>query len=221
MRARDNPFAVHRILEFRYQWSESQWATALQRLEQMGFHGAIVGPHGSGKTTLMDDLGQRLRDAGKLTWFCQLHTGERRLPIAVWKQLVALPTSTFLLLDGAEQLSYWRWRELVKFIRKSKRPFVVTLHRVGRWPTWFESRADIAILDEMVHEFLPSPPPNVSAINRHLFSKHNGNIREALREWYDLMSENSSNQNSSRFANHRESVSFAERKATIRKPLDV
>jgi hypothetical protein len=51
MRARDNPFAVRRVLKLRYRLSESGWDELLARLERLDHRAAIVGAEGSGKTT--------------------------------------------------------------------------------------------------------------------------------------------------------------------------
>lgn len=54
--ARDNPFAVHRVLAQRYRFDAAAWGNFLARLEKLGWRGALVGPQGSGKTTLLEDL---------------------------------------------------------------------------------------------------------------------------------------------------------------------
>jgi GTPase SAR1 family protein len=187
MRAKENPFAVHRVSQFRYQWSEAKWCSAIMQLESISYQGAIVGPHGCGKTTLLEDLIDRLRSRGQQTFFFQLHTGERRLPLAVESQFTNLPPKTIALLDGAEQLSSWRWRQLANYFRRSGRPFIVTLHQAGRWPIWFQCKSDLAILNQMVDELLQGAVADCDETNRHLYAKHQGNIRDALREWYDLM----------------------------------
>ena len=64
MRARDNPYAAHRVLKVRYRLTESQWQELLARLDELGYRAAIVGPQGSGKTTLLEDLAERLSARG-------------------------------------------------------------------------------------------------------------------------------------------------------------
>jgi hypothetical protein len=164
-----------------------KWISAIRQLGSISFQGAIVGPHGCGKTTLMEDLIKRLEGQGHRTCFYRLHTGERRLPLAVAAKFHALPKTTIALLDGAEQLSSWRWRQLSNDFFRTARPLIVTLHQTGRWPVWVQCKSDIAILDQMVDELLQGSVPGWQTINRQLFARHNGNIRDALREWYDLM----------------------------------
>jgi ABC-type lipoprotein export system ATPase subunit len=56
LRAKDNPFAVDRIGQIRYEPAAESWENLLVRLAAMDYRGAIVGPCGSGKTTLCEDL---------------------------------------------------------------------------------------------------------------------------------------------------------------------
>lgn len=189
MRARDNPFAVHRVLAYRYRWTEADWTCRMERLVDMQFQAAIVGPHGSGKTTLLEDLIDRLRTDGRHCWSKRLHTGDRRMPTRVLDQIFALPAETLVLLDGAEQLGTTHWRRLARFFRRTARPLIVTLHAPGRWPTWVTTRQDIPVLHDMTAQLLQDQPVNmriVQAVNRELFAKHRGNIRDALRDWYDI-----------------------------------
>src|SRR5688500_16201828 len=65
LRARDNPFAVHRVLAERYRLDEAGWTRLEARLAALDNRGAIVGPHGSGKTTLLEDLADRLERRGE------------------------------------------------------------------------------------------------------------------------------------------------------------
>ena len=78
-RARDNPFAVHRVLRERYRLSAVEWQELIARLARLGWRGAIVGPHGSGKTTLLEDLAGRLEGQGWRTHWLRFNAGQRRL----------------------------------------------------------------------------------------------------------------------------------------------
>jgi DNA replication protein DnaC len=105
MRARDNPFAVNRVLAIRYRLSGVTWEELLARLSDLRFRAALVGPHGHGKTTLLEDLGERLGSQGFRVRTATLHEGERRLGAQRESALFRDPDPRDLLLvDGAEQL---------------------------------------------------------------------------------------------------------------------
>jgi predicted AAA+ superfamily ATPase len=102
MRARDNPFAVQRVLAIRYRLSGVTWEELLARLAALRFRAAIVGPHGHGKTTLLEDLGERLGDRGFRIRTATLHEGERRLGPRWTAALFRDPhPRDLLLVDGA------------------------------------------------------------------------------------------------------------------------
>jgi hypothetical protein len=64
MRARDNPFRTERMLEVRYRLEGIGWEELLRRFEKLGYRAALIGPHGSGKTTLIESLEPRLNALG-------------------------------------------------------------------------------------------------------------------------------------------------------------
>ena len=64
MSAHLNPFRVERIHALSFEPVGATWPELMQRLEQARFRAAIVGPHGTGKTTLLNELGRRLADSG-------------------------------------------------------------------------------------------------------------------------------------------------------------
>jgi hypothetical protein len=56
VKARDNPFAVERVLGIHYRPQDGTWDDLLARLTALDYRAAIVGGHGTGKSTLLDDL---------------------------------------------------------------------------------------------------------------------------------------------------------------------
>src|SRR4051812_12242240 len=79
MRASQNPFRTQRLHTLNYQVHDCSWNELLQRFSESEFRGAIVGRHGSGKTTLTLELARRLRDAGETVseLFTNADTGHR------------------------------------------------------------------------------------------------------------------------------------------------
>jgi hypothetical protein len=183
VRARDNPFAVRRVLEIRYRLAGATWEELMERLAVLGMRVAIVGPHGHGKTTLLEDLGARLQEQGFRLRTVTLHTGDRRLSAEQRRTLFHdLSPSELLLLDGAEQLGRFAWRE-VRTRTRAAGGLVITSHRPDLLPTLYECRTTPELLDEVLRDLLGSEPEMPVA---DLFARHGGNLREALREMYDV-----------------------------------
>jgi hypothetical protein len=175
-RARDNPFAVHRVLRERYRLSTVEWQELMARLERLGRRGGIVGPRGSGKTTLLEDLAGRLEGQGWQIRLLRFNRDRRRLgSLARWD------AGDFVLCDGAEQLSFLDWRRLA-LRAASAGGLVITTHRAGRLPVLHRCETS----PELLHGLAASLGERLSTREcGELHARHHGNLRAALSELYD------------------------------------
>ena len=185
MRARDNPFATDRVLRVRYRPQGWTWEQLLGRLAAMKYRGAIVGPEGRGKTTLLEDLGGHLKERGLGIRHLRLTRERPRFDEAELRVFFRdIGDRDVILFDGAEQMSRLGWW---KFLRRSRRArgLVITSHRPGMLPTLVECETSPALLAEIVHTLHP-PAGDADAV-QWLFTRHGGNVREALRDLYDTL----------------------------------
>ena len=182
MRARDNPFAVQRVHAVRYRLSGVTWEELLERLAALEFRAALVGPHGHGKTTLLEDLGERLAARGFLIRTATLRQGERWLGPARSAALFRDPDPRDLLLvDGAEQLDPLSWWTL-RLRSRAAAGLIITSHRPGLLPTLHEHRTTPELLAGIVADLEGKADGGEIA---ELFARHRGDLRLALRELYD------------------------------------
>jgi energy-coupling factor transporter ATP-binding protein EcfA2 len=187
--ARLNPFRVERVHQYRYQMSPADKTQLLQRLDEIGGMGALVGPHGHGKTTLMEDLADLLEQQGQRCLILQLSAEKKSLSHTDRLQLSQfLSVPGYVCLDGAEQMGFWSWRQ---FKRDAKRAshLITTQHKHGRLPTLKECYTSPELLFEIV-SVLTAP---VNAEQRVqlgvLYLKHRTNIRDCLQDLYDQWSD--------------------------------
>ncbi len=186
MRARDNPFSTDRVLQVRYRPEGTDWDELLLRLAGLGYRAAIVGPKGSGKTTLLEDLAPRLDQLGFQTTMLRLDEAHPYLTPTFEREFFQrLGAGDVVLLDGAEQMSWWRWR---RFCRGSTRGggLIVTSHRAGLLPTLLECRPTPELLDHLLQELVGLQASTLRTQARRLYVECQGNIREVLRGLYDL-----------------------------------
>lgn len=182
MRAADNPFAVQKVHRIRYRLSGITWEALLGRLDRLGYRAALVGPHGHGKTTLLEDLAPYLEARGFRIRSVMLHTGDRWLTRGQRRELFRhLGPRDLLCLDGAEQLGRWAWLEL-KLRSRAAGGLLVTSHRAGLLPTLLDCETSPELLAGIVRDLLGREVEAPEA----LFARHGGNVREALRELYDV-----------------------------------
>jgi hypothetical protein len=186
LRARDNPFATAHVLKVRYRLRGQSWDELMERLEALGHRAAIVGPEGRGKTTLLEDLQPLLEARGFKPAWLRLARDEPPPALDALNQLAAsISPRHILLLDGAEQLGWWTWRWL-RWRTRHAGGVVVTSHRPGLLPTLLACETDGELLAGILAVLLREPAGRLCPLATTLFQNHHGNLRDALREMYDL-----------------------------------
>lgn len=182
--ARNNPFRVERVLGIRYRFAGSGWTDLLRDLEALDYRAAIVGRHGSGKTTLLEDLGRNLAGSGVRVKSLFLNED---LPVAggeIATLLSGLTEDDVVLVDGADLMGWFGWLRF-KFACRTARGLVIAAHREGMLPTLVQCRTSPELLSEIIADLLGFRDPSLESRVPELYRRHNGNIREAIRELYD------------------------------------
>jgi hypothetical protein len=93
-----------------------------------------------------------------------------------------------ICLDGAEQLTPWAWLAFKRRARRA-RGLIITSHRAGLLPTLHTCVTSELLLDDILWRLLSPAGRELSQplpTSRELFHRHRGNLRDALREMYDV-----------------------------------
>jgi energy-coupling factor transporter ATP-binding protein EcfA2 len=183
--ARANPFRADRIEALRFRFVDHDWSTVFTRFVANGRRGVLVGPHGSGKTTLREELERQLRSDG----YCVralVFGDDRRVN---WAELSACldgaDQRTVLSLDGLDRIGAVTWWRLQRATR-TLGGLLATSHVRGRLPLLHHHRTDSALLMKLVGELVS--PTTVELLRERcatLFQQHHGDIRACLRAMYD------------------------------------
>jgi len=154
MKAKDNPFRVERLhqLEYSFGNSELEWQNLLCRLRDLQWRGAILGPHGAGKTTLMTQIQQRIEQLGIETSHLRLREDDLPCLKSMLKEWLAQSVSSqVLMLDSAGLLNFWNWQWL-RLKTRHHAGIVITSHRAGRLPTLIRCETSPELLESLVNQ---------------------------------------------------------------------
>ncbi len=177
--------------------------------ERFRCQAAIVGPHGSGKSTLMSHICRELT-GGKLPLLsCHPNSGvqcgdpdgtvihvQLRRGHRPWHQWLCCRRywnpGRFLVVDGLEQLPWWARSWIGYEVRRRRMPILASSHRRISWlPTLLQTQVSTDLALRIVRRLLPDSEheelPHLLDPNRleALLRLHRGNFREVLMSLYD------------------------------------
>lgn len=191
--AHNNPFRMQCIEALRYRLDHHGWQDLMTRFAANRWRGLLVGPHGSGKTTLREELEQRLRAEGWQVRRLVLGDGE----VVRWSTLAALIAKadgrTLLSLDGLDRLGTWLWWRL-RHATREVGGILATSHVPGRLPIIHQHQTSSALLRDLVHDLVDAHDSDDDDDDRRtwidqrcdeLFTHHHGDVRACLRALYD------------------------------------
>ena len=187
-------------------WIGSQFLA--DRFQRAGFRAQIAGPHGSGKSTLMNALSQALQERGLLLFSTALHDRQRSLPAELRAELeaflrtpaaeetpngegAAICRKKIVFLDGFEQLSPMNRFLFRSFCRSHNLGFLLSSHTpVFGLSVLMRTVPSIDSLSRVIDYLLDDSPfsPTRGEI-KELYLRNRGNFRSILFDLYDRYEE--------------------------------
>lgn len=158
-------------------------SSLLSSLRANACRGAIVGPHGSGKTNLLVHLAAALAaHDGSLG---PLRARSGRDAVGILRSILTAAAGTVVCIDSWEQLGL-ATRLAVRAAAAWRRcGLLVTSHAPTMFPTLVECRTSPEILAAIVAS-LPDAGSSITQVDvDDTFARHGGNLRDALAELYD------------------------------------
>lgn len=158
----------------------------IDRLRAQGWLGEIIGPHGTGKSTLLEALKPLLEQAGRRVVHLKL-TAER--PALRVSELFggAWDSRTQVIVDGHEQLRFGARCILGLRRRLCGAGMLVTAHQSAGFPLLYASRGDELIFQRLVEGLLRDRDALVTRDDAmQALQATSGDVREALFRLYDL-----------------------------------
>ncbi|TVR53343.1 MAG: hypothetical protein EA425_03575 [Puniceicoccaceae bacterium] len=186
MKARDNPFRSECLEGLPFLWPEEVSPTVLtDRLRAAHGRGAIVGPHGNGKTTLCAEWSEYLRAQRWGVASYRLTREAPRLGRDFWKaDPPRWDERTVVMLDGAEQLPTWSWWRF-RYAARRAGGLVTTLHRPGRLPTLLAVKTTTAQFERLLRRLLDDDLSGLPAAPEAILAGAGRDVRLAFRALYE------------------------------------
>ena len=189
---RTNPFATRYVASARLRPLDEHGGildlpALVARLEAIGGSGAIIGPHGTGKSTLLSHLGEAIAAGGRPVARGRLRS--RGDGPAALGAVLTTSRGGLLCLDSWEFLGF-AGRAVVRGLARARGVgLLVTSHRPAGLPTLIDCRGTRALLGALVGE-LPGHDSwfgttIVAADLDAAFVAADGDVRQALDRLYD------------------------------------
>lgn len=155
-------------------------------LQQQNWRGSIIGPHGSGKSSLLAALLPAFESRGRRIVQQQLQNGQRQLdwtPLK-WREWA---NDTLVIIDGYEQLSLWQRTLLSLRCWQRGTGLLVTAHQPVRLPLLFATKPSLELALGIVQRVLPASDDRITPADvAEAYARRQGNLREMLLSLYDV-----------------------------------
>lgn len=164
---------------------DSEWL--IKKLGDSAWWGQIIGPHGSGKSTVLHTVAPALEKAGRASEIFVLQAGQWRLPVDR-TQANSWDSRTQVIVDGYEQLSWFQRTWLRRKCRARRCGLLVTAHHSMGLPLLWQTATSPELAWQVVTQLLdPSNPGCISRGDvKEAYQDNAGDMRETLMALYDL-----------------------------------
>jgi len=191
LRPSQNPFRSSAIAQQRFRITDLDFFNLLQVIERQNFLACIRGPHGTGKSTLLEDVARIFKKQGKtVRWHYLNQDMSKAQKRSTLQEILNSKGDTINFLDGGETIGYgawlifcWRAKQLNKFL-------LATTHTVSPLTTIYKTHADknlmLTITKNLAGDFWCD---GMRSQALKAFQHYNGNFREVFRACYFFCSE--------------------------------
>ncbi|ADE53971.1 AAA family ATPase [Coraliomargarita akajimensis] len=187
MHAGENCFRSDRIERIRYRISAEQAEQLVTRFLSSRYQQAcILGPMGTGKTTLLEDLQAPLENRGiQVHWIrIQRESSEAQRQAQV-SRIQHLGADASCFFDGAEAMTRLGWLRFRQQIKRQGCRLLATRHWHLQMPVLYRTTTNWPIALDLVQGLAgKSFSPEMELVAKRAFKASKGNVREVFRACY-------------------------------------
>ena len=190
MKPSENPFRYSQIVKYRYQIGSADFESLRMRLASCKFRASIRGPHGTGKSTLLEDLATSYSREGKLV---KLYRVNKQDSSSKRKQIIATILSShpseMNFLDGGECFGYFAWNWFIARCIGKNLSCIATTHYPCVLAEVFVTHISLEQTLQMIQHLSQSYwSCELNQVALRSFNNSKGNCRDILRDCYLFMS---------------------------------
>ena len=183
-----NPFSTRFLINgaIPFLFESGDGSQLLVDFENYRFYAQIVGPHGTGKTTLLNSFVPELEKQGFNVVSTSLHDKQRCLPKSFCSEIKNSKTKwTILVIDGYEQLGLFARLTVMYYRLRFGFGVLLTTHSPIRGvPVLYRTRATFATLKRLLAGNIEAEIPDEKL--ESIFNNHSGNLRLVFLDLYDF-----------------------------------
>ncbi len=201
---RSNPFCTRfvrpGVIPYQFESDAGNEAEQIVRRLTMTPRGAIVGPHGTGKSTLLMTLMPMLGEAFATAELVALHAPppqasrivrlrhRRKLLHRVLERSSAVTPHGIVVVDGVEQLGWLGARAVCRLAGRRRLALLVTSHRdVHGVTTLFRTRLHPGLVCRLTDALLADSTDAVAdAVRASVVSRDPATVHDLREFWFDL-----------------------------------
>lgn len=186
MKPSQNPFRSSALKQLRYCIDADELSALLSKIKDLNYRACIKGPHGTGKSTLLDDIAMGLKQAGhNINWHYihrQMSSTEKN---AVLSSIINNKGGAIHCLDGGEVLGFFSWNLLIQTSARKKIPLLATTHYPCLLPVLFETKRDIELMLTLSRRLAADEwSETLKQTVIEAYKRHRGNVREVFGDCY-------------------------------------
>ena len=165
--------------------SDQSMHALIDRFQNSHCIGAILGPHGTGKSTLLEDIQLKLNNLGYVTRHRRIHEGiSRQEKRALFADILNGDDSVFFL-DGGENLGLVSWFWLVYQVRMKGSRLLATTHKISLLPTLHKTEINKSLMLELTRLLADEHWDTcLEKLALDTYQRYRGNMREVFRACY-------------------------------------